>query len=172
MIYEAFPDIEDIYMDREDPDINREVTITRKDIEENVCNCSDCKETHKCHDWCDRYIERLVAAYPVGEPIMTKHGFMVYPVMGGYVPKGLIDKYTDDIAERLKSINLRDLKRYETKRPIYYIDELEDERRQLHIAILCNAGFYPLEVGIEAVAFKIVIEKFVENRLRKLGVLK
>jgi len=167
-MYEEVPDIEDIYVDT---DINREVTITRYDIEEKVCNCTDCKETHKCHDWCDRYIDRLVAAYPVGEPVMTKHGFMVYPVMGGYVPKGLVDKYTDNIAERLKSIKLKELKRYEEKRPIYYVDELEDERRMLHIAILYNAGFSPLEVGIEAVAFKIVIEKFIENRLRRLGLL-
>lgn len=170
-MFEEIPDIEDVYTDKEDPEINREVTITREDIERDVCNCPDCKETHKCHDWCNRYIDRLVAAYPVGEAVMTKHRFMVYPVMGGYVPKGLIDKYTDNLAERLKSIKLKELKRYEAQRPIYYIDALEDERRQLHIAILYNAGFTPLEVGVEAVAFKIVIEKFIENRLRRLGLL-
>jgi hypothetical protein len=167
-MFEEVPDIEDIYSEEDD---NRLVTISREEIEEKVCNCPVCEETFKCNDWCKQYNDRLISAFPVGEPII-KHGYEVLPVMGGYIPKKLIDKYTDNIAERLKTVTRERINKCNKySRPIYLMDELEDERRQLHIAILWNAGFTPLDTGIEATAFKIVIERYVENRLKRLGLL-
>jgi len=61
--------------------------------------------------------------------------------------------------------------RSDSIRPIYQIDELEEQRRSLHIAMLSNAGFMPLECGHAATAFKMVIEHFIEERMKRLGLL-
>lgn len=158
-----------------------DVTVTEEDIIENICNCNPCTNTYKDFSGkicefrtstsCEKYIAKLLDVYKVGEPVKGKCGDL-YPVMGGFIPKNIVDRYSDAIIERLKTLNKADRIGFKDHfRPFYTIDHFEDERRLLHIAILYNAGFYPEECTIEAVAFKIVIEKFIEDRCRRLGLI-
>lgn len=153
----------------EKPEIGRYVTITKDDIEQNVCNCESCTEGHRLADYCPVYKKRLLEVYQIGKPVATEYGD-VLPVMGGRLPKTVVDHYVDHIAKRLRAVN-RKFHDHEMVRPIYNIEELEDERRGLHIAILSNAGFTPLEVSIEACAFKMVVEDYVEQQIRAMGLI-
>jgi len=174
------------YIPDEDDQINlpgrKDVEITEEDLLKNICNCQPC--THLVKDvsgnpresristFCEKYVPRLIEFHKVGEPVKNESGDFFYPVMGGFVPKNLVDRYSDDIIERLKTLNKQDRDEFNDHfRPFYTIDHFEDDRRMLHIAILYNAGFYPEESTIEAEAFKIVIEKFIEERCRRLGLI-
>ena len=160
------------------PGLNKEVTVTSEELLEKLCYCEVCKEHPSCgkdtylgrrDEYCSLYKERLFATYPVGEAITTPAG-EVYPVMGGYIPKKMLDDYSNAIADRLRGMKKK-VSAADYGRPIYSIDELEEQRRALHIAVLSNAGFMPLEVGILATAFKMVIEHFIEERMKRLGLL-
>jgi hypothetical protein len=160
------------------PGLNKEVTITSDELLEKLCYCEVCKEHPKdgkdtClgrrDEYCSLYRERLYQTYPVGEAVTMPAG-EIYPVMGGYVPKKLLDDYSNAIADRLRALGKKP-RRADSIRPIYQIDELEEQRRALHIAMLSNAGFMPLECGHAATAFKMVIEHFIEERMKRLGLL-
>jgi hypothetical protein len=155
-----------------------EVTITSEELLEKLCQCDVCTENPRHgkdtmigrrDERCKIYRERLFAAYPIGEPVSTPVG-EVYPVMGGFVSKKLLDDYSNAIADRLRSLNKKPIGN-DYSRPIYQIDELEEQRRGLHLAILGNAGFMAFEVGHCATAFKMVIEHFIEERMKRLGLI-
>lgn len=163
-------------------DGQRDVTITESDLLETVCNCNPCTHTYKdpygkmCESrtstFCEKYIPRLLETYKVGEPVKDSDGEEYYPIMGGSIPKKLVDRYSDNLIERLKTLDKYERDGWNDHfRPFYTIDHFENERRELHIAILYNAGFYPEECTIEAEAFKIVMEKFIEERCRRLGLI-
>jgi len=143
--------------------------LVEDDMIAKLCDCKECTLTHDA--CCDKYRSRLKAAFPLGEPYDID-GRIVVPIMDGFVPKKLLDFYTGSIIDRLKDVNRqRIIHPTETRRMLWDIEEMEDERRQLHIAILAAAGFTPFDVSRDAVAFKIVIEEYVTDRARKMGVI-
>lgn len=154
-----------------------DVTISEEDLNK-VCNCrKELREERKCRtmkmsESCDHYRRKLVKKFPVGDPIY-KDGREMYPIAGGLIPKKTLDAYTQQILDRLQYLRgvKREFKDYEKKRPLWRIEELEAERRALHIALLAAAGFVPYECSVEAIAFKIIIEEFVEDRCRRFGAL-
>lgn len=166
-----------------------DVTIGECDLLDKVCNCEKCdnirqwseteKRERRLDESCPKYIPRLLEAFPIGKPVEGEHG-KLYPIMGGYIPCKIVDAYSDNIIKRLIDLATEERRKYrhdyifrskECYRPLYMSDLLERERRELHSAILNNAGFSFMETTTEATAFKIVIEKYVENRAHRMGLI-
>lgn len=124
-------------------------------------------------DGCRKYIAALVKELPI-ERKANSQGKEFYYVGGDDVvcgiPAELLDKYTNDIVERLRKVTKR-IHFEDHSRPIYTVDELENERRMLHIAILGSVGIMPMDISPDAEALKIIIEKFVERRCHDFGVI-
>lgn len=131
-----------------------------------LCDCKECK--NEMDEFCDKYRKRVTKAFPLGEPYEV-NGNIVIPVAGGYIPKRLYDFYCDNVIERLKKVGKVDKRM--TKRLLWNIEQLDDERRQMHIALLAAAGFTPFETGTEAMAWKIIVEENMTARCRQLGVI-
>jgi hypothetical protein len=154
-----------------------DVEISEEDLNK-VCNCrKELREERQCRtmrmsESCEHYRRKLVKKFPVCEPVW-KDGREMYPIAGGLIPKKTLDAYTQQILDRLQYLNGtgRKFTDHEKKRPLWRIGELEEERRALHIALLAAAGFVPYECSLPAIAFKIIIEEFVEERCRRFGAL-
>ena len=169
-----------------------DVTISEEELLEKVCNCKTCdnirqwsqteKRERRLDDSCPKYIPRLIEAFPIGNPVEGDYG-KLYPIMGGYIPCKVIDTYSDSIIKRLNDLSAKERREHRGDRifqtadkdhcyrPLYLSELLERERYELHHAILMNAGFYPMETTTEATAFKIVIEKYIEARARRMGLI-
>jgi hypothetical protein len=166
-----------------------DVTISKSELMEKVCNCEKCdnirqytqteKQERRLDESCPKYIPRLLEAFPMGEPVEGDHG-KLYPIMGGYIPCKVVDAYSDSIIRRLNDLSAKERREHKRDyifrnkdcyRPLYMSDLLEGERRQLHNAILNNAGFSFMETTTEATAFKIVVENHIENRARRMGLI-
>lgn len=144
-----------------------EVCISMSDLE---AICKGCKESD-CHghdEFCDEYRRNLLKKYPLGSPIQHD-GREYLPIMGGAIPKRLFDHYSGQVVDRLKSIERVHIE--QTKRLLWNVEDLEEERRELHVALLAAAGFTPFDVSPEAKAFKVIIEEAVTERCRRLGVI-
>ena len=146
------------------------VTLTEADLE-NVMNCKPC-ETFKtmgfCDDSCEKYREYLYEKYPVVEMPPDALGKCWIEVMNGMIPKEIVDEYVNQTLDRLRTLR-KPMGEYDRKRLLWRVDGLEDTRRALHYAILEAAGFVPLDCSPDAMAFKIVMEHYVEQRCHRLG---
>ncbi len=124
----------------------------------------DCK--YRTFSTCMRFKKLAVDTYPVKEPYENDKGEMVIDFVRIPVPKKLIDKYTDSILKRLKQTNTNPKDRYD-----FWCDaqENDDMRRDLHYAILKSTGFDRYDMEPAAMAFRAVIENYIEKRVHLLG---
>ncbi|MDD5010211.1 MAG: hypothetical protein PHC68_17640 [Syntrophorhabdaceae bacterium] len=135
-----------------------------------ICESQPCKTSccSKCSDSCPTYRQLVIEKFPVGDPVTRRDGQGYYPVMGGFIPKKLVDELTSHLIDRLRTLN-RTLTPTEKERLYWRVQELEDQRRELHQELLPPAGFDVMEVGPEACAYKLVMETFVALRVGKMG---
>lgn len=139
----------------------------------------DCLMPRGVDTGCRKFIAALVEELPI-ERKANSQGREFYYIGGDDticgIPADLLDKYTNQIVDRLRKVRddvqTKHFLRWEDhSRPIYTVDELEEERRALHIAVLHSAGLMSLDCSPDAVALKIVVERFVEQRCHDFGVI-
>ncbi len=124
----------------------------------------DCK--YRTFSTCMRFKQLAVEAYPVKEPYENDKGEMVIDFVRIPVSKKLIDNYTDNIITRLKKTNTNPKDRYD-----FWCDaqDNDDGRRELHYTILKAAGFDRYDMEPAAMAFRAVVENYIEKRVHLLG---
>lgn len=146
------------------------VTIRGSDLR-NITTCNPCMAFQIrgfCDDSCDTYREFLYKKFPVVESPPDARGECWIEVMGGMFPKKIMDEFVNEAIDRLRTLR-KPLDEWDRKRFLWRVDEMEDTRRALHIAILKAAGFDILDCAPDAMAFKIVLENYVEQRCQRLG---
>lgn len=134
-----------------------------------LCDCPACEEgTFRMSEYCALYRKKLVEKYPI-TPFTLSDGREVYRVGDlANIPKELLDNYVNTLVDRLRALR-RPIDEFQRERMLWRIDELEDMRRALHLDILKAAGLDPFDIGLDAVAFKVVVEDYVEKRAQRFG---
>lgn len=147
---------------------------TETDIHRLVCNpghtCKD--KTHQdCGNYppfkftyCDRFTENcrrvitpVLHKTPDGKPGLM---FMTF-----VIPQSVLDDYITHIATRLRNAHRGVIP---TMRQVM---RAEDERRKLHRIIMEFFPGWSYDVGIVSSAFRKSVEWYVEERLRKMGLI-
>jgi len=146
------------------------ITITGSDLR-NITTCNPCTAFQFrgfCDDSCEVYREFLYKKYPVVESPPDAQGKCWIEVMNGMIPKEIVDRFVNEAIDRLRSLRNKP-DEYDRKRLLWRVDEMENTRRALHLAILKAAGLTPLDCAPDTMAFKIVLENYVETRCQRLG---
>jgi len=151
--------------------------------------CEECNEKNGCsHVYlssCCRVKETLSKinippAYPVtkarflaGKPWIDAENFKevstidVIKLAGFEVRKQLLDQYVSEIITRLRKCQ----RKIDPDEVIWFIDEMEHLRRDLHMDILKEAGFEVMDMSASAQLFRAMIELYLENKAKLYGVI-
>jgi len=86
------------------------------------------------------------------------------------VRKKLLDQYVNNIVDRLRKVQRKELYGYPGQ-DFWMICELEETRRELHASILSEAGFRLMDLAPGACVFRAMVEVYLEKKAKLLGVM-
>lgn len=119
-----------------------------------------------CKEWfptCPHVAERTVDQFSIRE---TENAVEI-PDTGVKISKTIIDPYVNHIVDRLRGRTRRD--GWEEERILWRIDELEETRRDLHLAVKRAISADPFAVNPKTIVVETLIEHYVETRAKRFA---
>lgn len=118
-----------------------------------------------CKGWlatCSHGRERITEAFQVQETEDT----IIIPDLDVKIPKKVVEEYINHIVDRLRG---RMVDEWEREKLLWRVRELEETRRNLHLAVKREMRAKPYAVGTGVIVLETLIEQYVETRAKRFA---